>query len=531
MCGLSGIVITQPKLIPMELVKTIFSLLMEENDDRGGHSWGAWGSKMAPVRGLGKYSTNRAPLHAWLKDFRFVEKGPTFLFGHTRYGTHGSRTIENSHPFVEGNITLAHNGVVDVEGYTTEDHAVDSARIAIALTQKGYVGGMACVMGMCSLLLSVDGQPLVYRHDQVLNYAQFPWGSAISSTFMDLELTVVKRLGLEPVGGVLSVPENTFCQPGFGLINVPAPGKERPKYVPPEPRRKTWYGGISTDEDDDRFSGSRHDMRSDDYGGGMWKPGYVWSMRHGRYVPQEEADSTTIINSGWSNRTWDRDKQCWVYPERVQATLGLVTIDKATVTGGGQEFSGKSDLPEAKVTTELKSIRAIRAEVKAKAKREAKERKAKVAAVKAEAEAILARAKAWIEAGERAKANDYKPPPWHPTEDDEPMFECARCGYPCAIEDVSICCPNWSAGIEVPMCLDCIMDEVVTQGEIVVLRPYNAPTVTAMDDFGNALDVLEAEVVEADPDTPPDNIDELNAKAKEELEEYITRNYGEPRHV
>jgi|GEM_PF-4046700 len=520
MCGLSGIVITQPKLIPMELVKTIFSLLMEENDDRGGHSWGAWGSRKAPIRGLGKYSTNRAPLHAWLKDFRFMEGGPTFLFGHTRFGTHGGRTIENSHPFEEGNITLAHNGVVEVEGYTTEDHAVDSARIAIALTQKGYVGGMACVMGMCSLLLSVDGQPLVYRHDQVLNYAQFPWGSAISSTFCDLELTVVKRLGLEPVGGVQNVPENTFCQPGFGLINVSAPGKERPKYVPPEPKKRTWYGGLAVDEDDDRFSGNRHDMRYDEDNGGMWKPGHVWSIKRGRYVPQEEADSATILN-GWNTRSWNREKQCWEYPEIVagtQTALGLVTIDKTAASGGSQEFSGKSDLPKAK---EIKSVRAIRAEIKAKVKAEAKARKARIASAKAEAESIIKRSQDRLAAAQRAAALD--------TEDDEPMFECTGCGYPCAIEDISVCVTNWSSGLEVPLCLDCITDEIVKQGEIVVLRPFNAPTVTAMDDFGNALDVLEAEIVEADPDIPP--LDTLTDKAKEELEEYITKNYGEPRHV
>jgi hypothetical protein len=37
MCGLSGIVVTKPDQLPIEVMKIIFSLLMEENDDRGGH--------------------------------------------------------------------------------------------------------------------------------------------------------------------------------------------------------------------------------------------------------------------------------------------------------------------------------------------------------------------------------------------------------------------------------------------------------------------------------------------------------------
>lgn len=235
MCGLSGIIITRPDLISMDVVKIMFSLLMEENDSRGGHAYGVWGSNLAPLRVLGKFTNSPEKMHEHLKDFLFQIDKPTFLFGHTRFGTHGTNTVNNAHPFNIGNITLAHNGVVDVDGLTSKDHEVDSGQIALAIAQDGWVDGMARVSGSCALLVSVNDVPMVYRHNQMLSCAEFPWGTVICSAEAALKRVVTARLGLTPTK-LGDVESDIFCQPGFGPIRQPAPAAApKPFYS-----RKDW---------------------------------------------------------------------------------------------------------------------------------------------------------------------------------------------------------------------------------------------------------------------------------------------------
>lgn len=305
MCGLSGIIVTRPDLISMDVVKIMFALLMEENDSRGGHAYGVWGSNLAPLRVLGKFTNSPEKVHEHLKDFLFQIDKPTFLFGHTRYGTHGTNTVDNAHPFEVGNITLAHNGIVDVDGLTSKDHDVDSGRIAMAITQDGWTGGMAKVSGSCALLVSVNDVPMVYRHNQMLSCAEFPWGTVICSAETALKRVVTARLGLTPTK-LGDVESDVFYQPGFGLIRQPAPA------APPKPfyTRKDW--------DDTEYAG--------------WGSGNShfrqrgWGSNRGSTVPFVPTAPRTTPTLGWSGESdlkklEDKNAKFTKASEKVKAKL------------------------------------------------------------------------------------------------------------------------------------------------------------------------------------------------------------------
>lgn len=61
-----------------------------------------------------------------------AEKESWFVVGHTRHGTRGENTDQNSHPFQYGSVIGSHNGVVDAP----QDYIVDSEYCIDMLDQK-----------------------------------------------------------------------------------------------------------------------------------------------------------------------------------------------------------------------------------------------------------------------------------------------------------------------------------------------------------------------------------------------------------
>jgi Glutamine amidotransferase domain len=78
-------------------------ILAEHNDSRGGHSWG--------VVKVGKQATISKGLGEMTPHAHSVSVGNT-LMAHTRFATHGDKTVDNAHPFKIGPITGMHNGVL-----------------------------------------------------------------------------------------------------------------------------------------------------------------------------------------------------------------------------------------------------------------------------------------------------------------------------------------------------------------------------------------------------------------------------------
>lgn len=153
MCGIVGIV-TKSKTGLFKTQADMFSQLIFADQLRGTDGTGLFYNRKKKCIAVKHPAT--ASLMFGQKQYKnalsdAVQNGD-FLIGHNRAATKGNKIWKDTHPFVEDNITLIHNGTLFNHHKLNKNSDVDSHAIAVHMAKNGHIKTLKEVDGPFALV-------------------------------------------------------------------------------------------------------------------------------------------------------------------------------------------------------------------------------------------------------------------------------------------------------------------------------------------------------------------------------------------
>jgi asparagine synthetase B (glutamine-hydrolysing) len=154
MCGIVGLIAKKPSGF-WKMHADMFQDMLIMDQIRGMDGTGCFGifkNRQATAVKIGTNASNAVTQKSFHKYMEQISKSMWATFGHNRKATVGSVSTKNSHPFVEDNIVLIHNGYIGNHKMMDDSSDVDSQALARVLNKKSPEDAVRDITGAYALV-------------------------------------------------------------------------------------------------------------------------------------------------------------------------------------------------------------------------------------------------------------------------------------------------------------------------------------------------------------------------------------------